>query len=182
MECSDWKMIDGKTAAGIVLSRVDANQPNMNLTTWKGSVVRKQDFYTAKNYLSDDEIDTLNRLVVIFLESAELRAKNRLDITMNFWLENVDKILEFQDKKVLKNASSISNAEMEARIIEIYGNFDKQRKVFDDLQADQNDMEDLKELEEKIKTKKILIILKFTYNQCFDKPMTWYRTLGNDPS
>ena len=145
--------VTGKTAAEIVLSRADANQPNMNLTSWKGSVVRKQDIYTAKNYLSDDEIDTLNRLVVIFLESAELRAKNRLEITMNFWQENVDKILKFQDKKVLKNTGSISNAEMEAKVIEIYKNFDMRRKVFDALQADQNDMEEIKELEEKIKTK-----------------------------
>ncbi len=56
----------------------------MNLTSWKGSIVRKQDIFTAKNYLIHDEIDTLNRLVVIFLESAELRAKNRMDITIDF--------------------------------------------------------------------------------------------------
>ena len=65
----------------------------MALTAWKGSVVRKQDIFIAKNYLTEDEIDTLNRLVVIFLETAELRAKNRYDITMKFWHENVDRIL-----------------------------------------------------------------------------------------
>ncbi len=91
--------VTGKTAAEIVTSRANAHELNMNLTLWKGSVVRKQDIFIAKNYLTEDEIDTLNRLVVIFLESAELRAKNRMDITMNFWRENVDKILEFQDKK-----------------------------------------------------------------------------------
>lgn len=66
----------------------------MALTSWKGNVVRKQDIFIAKNYLNRDEIDTLNRLVVIFLETAELRAKNRIDITMKFWRENVDGILE----------------------------------------------------------------------------------------
>ena len=91
--------VTGKTAAEIIVERADANQPNMNLTSWKGSIVRKQDILIAKNYLTEDEIDTLNRLVVIFIESAELRAKNRIDITMDFWRDNVDKILEFQDKK-----------------------------------------------------------------------------------
>jgi hypothetical protein len=56
----------------------------MALTSWKGSIIRKQDIFIAKNYLSKDEIDTLNRLVVIFLETAELRAKERMDITMRF--------------------------------------------------------------------------------------------------
>lgn len=85
----------GNTAAEIIVNRANAEKPNMALTSWKGSVVRKQDIFIVKNYLTEDEIDTLNRLVVIFLESAELRAKNRLDVTMKFWHENVDKILEF---------------------------------------------------------------------------------------
>jgi len=105
--------VTGKTAAEIIVERADASQPNMNLTSWKGSIVRKQDIFIAKNYLTEDEIDTLNRLVVVFLESAELRAKNRMDITMDFWRENVDKILEFQDKKILTNAGAISKTDME---------------------------------------------------------------------
>jgi hypothetical protein len=64
----------------------------MALTTWKGNTVRKQDIFIAKNYLNEDELDSLNRLVIIFLETAELRVKNRIDITMNFWKENVDSI------------------------------------------------------------------------------------------
>ena len=71
--------VTGQTAAEIIINRADANKPNMALTSWKGSVVRKQDIFIAKNYLSKDEIDTLNRLVVIFLETAELRIKNRID-------------------------------------------------------------------------------------------------------
>jgi hypothetical protein len=145
--------VTGKTAAEIVVSRADATQPNMNLTAWKGSIVRKQDIFIAKNYLTEDEIDTLNRLVVIFLESAELRAKSRMDITMSFWKENVDKIIEFQDKKVLKNAGSISNAVMEQKVREIYAQFETKRKQYEALQADQQDLEELKQLEEKIKTK-----------------------------
>jgi hypothetical protein len=72
----------GHTAAEIIRGRAGASQPNMGLTSWKGSIVRKQDITVAKNYLSGDEIDTLNRLVVVFLETAELRAKSRRDIAM----------------------------------------------------------------------------------------------------
>ena len=56
----------------------------MNLTNWKGKIVRKWDIYIAKNYLTEDEIDSLNRFVMVFLESAELRAKDEKDITLSF--------------------------------------------------------------------------------------------------
>lgn len=61
--------------------------------SWKGSRVRKEDVVIAKNYLTQDEIDTLNRLVVIFLEQAELRVKERKDLTLAFWRDNVDALL-----------------------------------------------------------------------------------------
>ena len=72
--------VTGRTAAELVIQRSDPNQPNMALTAWQGERVRKQDVLIAKNYLSADEIDTLNRLVVIFLEQAELRVKQRGDL------------------------------------------------------------------------------------------------------
>lgn len=146
--------VTNKTASEIILSRADANQPNMALTNWKGSIVRKQDIFIAKNYLTEDEIDTLNRLVVIFLETAELRAKNRMDITMNFWRKNIDGILEFNDKKVLKNKGSISKAMMEKKVKEIYTSFDTKRKAYEVEQADKKDLEELKALEAKIKKEK----------------------------
>lgn len=95
--------ISGKTAAEIIVSRANAGGPNMALTSWKGKVVRKQDIYIAKNYLNEDELDSLNRFATVFLETAELRAKNRQDITMSFWRENIDKILLLNDKPVLDN-------------------------------------------------------------------------------
>jgi hypothetical protein len=143
--------VTGKTSAEIIVSRANASEPNMNLTSWKGSIVRKQDIYIAKNYLTVDEIDTLNRLVVIFLESAELRVKNRFDITMNFWRDNVDKILEFQDKKILNNAGSISKELMEKKVTEIYQLFDTKRKNHEAELEDKNDIEELNQLEQNIK-------------------------------
>jgi hypothetical protein len=136
----------GKTAAELVLSRADANQPNMALTSWKGSIVRKQDITTAKNYLDADELDTLNRLVTIFLETAELRAKNRIDITLRFWKENVDKILVLSDKAILKNAGKVSKVQMETQVREIYSDFDKKRKIQEAAQADLKELEDLQNL------------------------------------
>lgn len=76
--------ITGQTAAEIIISRANASESNMALTSFTSSKVRKEDIYTAKNYLSVDELDSLNRFVVVFLETAELRTKNRQDITMEF--------------------------------------------------------------------------------------------------
>jgi hypothetical protein len=143
--------VTSKTAAEIIVSRARADAPNMNLTSWKGSIVRKGDIYTAKNYLTEDEIDTLNRLVVIFLESAELRAKNRLDLTISFWSDNVDRILDFNDQKILQRKGTISNAMMEKKVKEIYRQFDAKRKAWEAQQADE---QDLKEIEQEIKSRK----------------------------
>jgi hypothetical protein len=142
------------TAAEIIVNRADAMQPNMALTAFKGSVVRKQDIFTAKNYLNEDEIDTLNRLVVIFLETAELRVKNRSDMTMAFWQENVDKILDSNDQPLLSGKGNISHQQMENKVREIYQLFDQKRKVFDAQQADADDLQALKQLEQAIKREK----------------------------
>lgn len=140
-----------KTAAEIIVSRADANSLNMALTNWKGTKVRKQAIYTAKNYLTKDEIDTLNRLVVIFLETAELRVKERLDIRMKFWAENVDKLLEFNNKPLLTTKGSIGNKEMEEKVFDVYNIFDNRRKEFEALEADELDLKELNALEKKLK-------------------------------
>jgi hypothetical protein len=143
--------VTGKTAAEIVLSRADAKKENMALTSWKGSIVRKQDVIIAKNYLSADEIDTLNRLVVIFLETAELRAKERIELTMSFWKDNVDRILQFNDRKILAGAGSVSNAMMEQKIKEIYDEFNDRRKIYEANAAENEDIAEMKKLENSIK-------------------------------
>lgn len=143
--------ITGQTAAEIVVSRADASKSNMALTSWEGSVVRKGDIYTAKNYLTEDEIDTLNRFVMVFLESAELRAKNRQDITMDFWRENIDKIITFNDKELLKDNGSISNEQMKKLVGKVYEEFDTKRKQFEAQQADLYDLKEIEDWEKNIK-------------------------------
>ena len=140
-----------KTAAEIVTSRADADKANMALTSWKGSVVSKQDITIAKNYLNEDEIDTLNRLTIIFLETAELRAKNRTDLTLNFWKENVDRILAMNDRMLLKGTGSISNKQMETVVKELYNQFDSKRKKYE---AETEDIKELEDLESLIKREK----------------------------
>jgi hypothetical protein len=145
--------ITGQTAAELIVARADAQQPNMALTSWKGVVVRKQDIFTAKNYLNADEIDSLNRLVTVFLETAELRAKNRQDITMDYWRDNVDRIIEFNDRDVLNHKGVISHAQMENRVESVYAQFDTQRKTVAAAQADAEDLKELEQLSSGLKSR-----------------------------
>ena len=140
-----------KTAAEIIVSRADSKKENMGLTNWKGSIVRKQDIYIAKNYLDADEIDTLNRLTVIFLETAELRAKNREETDMEFWRENVDRIIQSSDKLILSDKGSITNEKMKTIASEQYEKFHSLRKDYEAQLEDKKDMEELCQVESSIK-------------------------------
>ena len=139
-----------QTAAELIVARADASKPNMGLTTWKGSIVRKGDIMVAKNYLNQEEIDSLNRLVDIFLTSAEERVKTRRDLTLLFWRKNVDSLLVFQDKDILQGKGSISNEEMESIVRQVYNKFDTNRKHYDALIADSEDIKELEDLEKEI--------------------------------
>jgi hypothetical protein len=143
--------VAGKTAAELILARANPADPHFGLLTWKGDKVRKTDIVVAKNYLSEDEIDTLNRLVVIFLETAELRAKSKQETRMAFWKQNVDQIITSNGFPLLSNAGSISHQHMEARTSELYQQFDQQRRTQEAFQADQQDEADLQALESKLK-------------------------------
>lgn len=135
--------VTGKTAAELIISRADASQPNMALTSWQGNIVRRKDIYTAKNYLTADELDTLNRLVTIFLESAEFRVKRRKDLTLPFWRESVDKLLTDHDVPLLASPGTVSHQQMVNQVDAIYTAFDARRKKEDAIAAEQQDLEEL---------------------------------------
>ena len=139
-----------QTAAELIVARADATQPNMGLTTWKGSIVRKGDVIIAKNYLHTDEIESLDRLVDIFLTSAEERVKGRRDLTLDYWRKNVDNLLTFQEKDILQGKGSISNAEAENIVRGIYDTFNTKRKQLDAQIADAEDLKMLEDLERNI--------------------------------
>ena len=140
-----------QTAAELILARANAGDPHFGLRSWSGGRVRKQDIVVAKNYLVEDEIDTLNRLVTIFLETAELRAKNRQDIPMRFWMENVGQIITSNGFPLLANAGSVSHAQMEAQTSDRYLAFDQERKQREAQAADAADEAELAALENRIR-------------------------------
>ena len=123
----------------------------MGLTTWSGNRVRKHDVIVAKNYLTADEVDTLNRLVVIFLEQAELRVKQQQQLTLDYWRKNVDRLLEFNDHPVLQDAGSRSADQAKAIAHQRYDLFDTQRRQADALEADADDLRMLEGVEKAVK-------------------------------
>lgn len=146
--------VTGQTAADLIIARADATRQNMALTSWKGTIVRKSDIIIAKNYLTADEIDTLNRLVTIFLESAELRAKMRKDLTLTYWRGTVDKLLEDHGIPILAGRGSHSHDEMVRYVTDTYAEFDARRKQAEARQADADDFAELEREIPEIKHRK----------------------------
>lgn len=143
-----------QTAAEIILARANPADAHFGLLAWKGAQVRKQDILVAKNYLTEDEIDTLNRLVVIFLETAELRAKRQTITSMAFWRENVGQIIASNGFPQLTGAGSVSHAHMEQQISPLFLDYDQRRKAEEAQAADAQDETELKALENRIKDRK----------------------------
>ena len=101
--------VTGMTAADLIVERADSSKPNMALTSWQGKQVRKTDITIFKNYLTEDEIDSLNRLVAIFLESAELRVKMRKNLTLKYWKNTVNSLLSDHGIPILDNCGNHSH-------------------------------------------------------------------------
>lgn len=137
--------VTGNTAAELIFKRADAQAPNMQLQSWSGTRVRKTDVIVAKNYLKAEEIDILNRLVAIFLESAELRVKMRKDLTLDFWRASVDKLLLDNDVPLLTSHGKISMEQAQKHARQIYDEFDTRRKSFEAAQADAADLLELEQ-------------------------------------
>lgn len=140
-----------KTAAEIIATRANADAQNMALTSWSGSIVRKADVIVAKNYLTSDEIDVLNRLVTIFLESAELHVKMRKDLTLDFWRASVDKLLLDHGVPLLQSHGKITMEQAKAKASLAYEKYNARRKAFDAAQADELDLLELEQETKNIK-------------------------------
>ena len=135
--------ITGKTAAEIIVQRADSTQPNMGLTAWKGSKVRKTDVTIAKNYLSQSEIDELNRIVVMYLDYAEDQARKRKPLHMADWRKKLDAFLQFNEREILHNAGNVA-MEVAKRLAETeYEKFHTRRlslEASSELDADIDDL------------------------------------------
>jgi len=118
----------GMTAAELVHSRANAVQPNMGLTSWQKDEVRKTDVTIAKNYLQENEIEELNRVVTMWLDFAEDQARRRKQVFMKDWETKLNDFLVFNDRRVLTHAGSISKQEAEAHARAEYEHFAERRR------------------------------------------------------
>ena len=120
----------GHTAAEIIHERANASQPFMGLqTTRPGGVVRKEDVSVAKNYLSADELQVLNRIVNLYIEYAELQALERKPMTMLNWLTKLDEFLKISGRQLLEHAGQISAANAKAKAELEYASYRKQQDL-----------------------------------------------------
>ena len=143
----------GKTAAELIIERADGHKPNMGLITFDGSVVRKKDIEVAKNYLSEDEVKQLNRLVNMFLDFAEDRASRREEITLAQWIEQTEKFLSFNEREILEATGSKSRQQMLEHTQKEYATFEKNRVEALNEQAENEHIKELENSLKKIKKK-----------------------------
>lgn len=146
--------VTGYTAAELVVKRSDPSKPNMNLTSFSGNRVRKADVVIAKNYLQADELESLNRLVSMFFEFAEFRAKNKTHLRLQDWREYVDKFMVFNEQPLLNNAGRISRTQMVQLANQRYEQFDQQRKLSEAQAIDRAELEELEKLQERLEQKR----------------------------
>ena len=144
----------GKTAAELIESRSSPDKPNMGLTAWRGSIVRKHDVSIAKNYLKEEEIKDLNEIVTMYLDYAERQARKRRTVTMAEWSDKLDAFLKQNEEELLTHAGTIK-AEVARKIAEErYEEFDKKRKIAEAIKADEEDLKELEEIEKRLLNKK----------------------------
>ena len=143
--------VTGHTAAELIVSRADPAKPNMALTAWSGNRVRKKDITISKNYLVQEEVSELNRLVTMFLDFAEDRARRRQTLSMNDWIGQTDRFLDFNERNVLTHTGTVSRARMEEIVGERFDEFNTHRREAEAIEAEKEDLEDLRNLEAEVK-------------------------------
>ncbi len=135
----------GMTAAELIKSRADHLLPNMGLTSWKGDEVRKTDVAIAKNYLKENEIDELNRIVTMWLDFAEDQARRRKQIFMKDWERKLDEFLRFNDRRVLPDAGKVSKQSAEDHAKAEYEKFAARRREYKEVLGEEDYLRQLEE-------------------------------------
>jgi hypothetical protein len=139
--------ITGHTAAELISERADASKPNMGLTSWKGAKVRKQDITVAKNYLHEDEIRNLNRIISMYLDYAETQAERRQPIYMKDWVQKLDAFLKFNEREILTDSGQVSMEVARRLALGEYEKFSRRRIAGEDAEAESEFERTVKELE-----------------------------------
>lgn len=138
----------GKTAPELIMDRADSSKPNMGLTAWKGGRVLSTDVTVAKNYLKEEEIAGLNRIVSMFLDFAEDQAERRKQIFMRDWRKKLDEFLRFNEREVLDNLGAASREDADAHARNEYQKFAVKRRS---LAETTGETEIIKQLEQTAK-------------------------------
>ena len=147
--------ITGQTAAEIIHTRADHTKPNMGLTSWRGSKVRKQDVVIAKNYLAEDELSALNNLVEQYLVFAEGQAMRRIPMHMADWIVKLDGFLALNDRNILEHAGKISHQMARELAENEYDRFHWKRLHIEAEKADEEDFVRLtRQIEDKTRERK----------------------------
>jgi hypothetical protein len=141
----------GQTVAEIIHSRADAGKPNMGMTSWAGDVPRKTDAEVAKNYLDEQELDILNRIVTLYLEFAELQALSRKPMYMRDWIAKLDDFLKLSGREILTHAGRISHDEALKKAHAEYERY-LQERINEPSRVEQDFLEAAKALETNTKS------------------------------
>jgi hypothetical protein len=144
--------ISGKTAAELIVERADASRPNMGLTAWKGAKVRRGDVTIAKNYLNQEELEQLNRIVAMYLDYAEDQAKRHRQIFMRDWRTKLDAFLNFNERDILGNAGKVAKEVADKLALEQYDQFNTIRLHDEAVTEALADDEAFRQLEEAQRT------------------------------
>lgn len=139
------------TAAELIASRVDVSKPDMGLTSYKGDEVRKTDVTIAKNYLHEDEIKELNRIVNMWLDYAEDQALRRKQVFLQDWADKLDQFLSFNDRNVLSGAGKISKKDADDKAKLAFDNFEEQRRRLKEVEGEKANIAALKTMVKKDK-------------------------------
>lgn len=121
--------VHGKTAAEVIMQRANSDKPNMGLTNYSGGKIKKQDIVIAKNYLDEDELNILNRLVNQYLEFAELQALQRKPMHMKDWIDKLHAFLTLNEKEILKHLGKVSHTEAEAFALQEFEKYQEKLKA-----------------------------------------------------
>ena len=119
--------VTGKTAAELIAGRADHTKPNMGLTTWRGAKVRRKDVTVAKNYLRENEISELNRIVTMYLDFAEDQALRRKVLYMRDWKDKLNAFLQFNERDILTHTGRVEKVVADQLALEEYGKFEMRR-------------------------------------------------------
>ncbi|HLM67260.1 MAG TPA: virulence RhuM family protein [Longimicrobium sp.] len=135
----------GLTAAELIAERANHAYPNMGLTTWKGDAVTRSDVTVAKNYLNEEEVGELNRIVVMWLDFAEDQARRRKQVFLRDWEQRLDDFLRFNDREVLEDSGSVSKAEADDRARAEYEQFAARRRALLEAEGQRSNLAGLED-------------------------------------